>query len=175
MGRVRLDIMPKARFKPSRHSGLYWLWVTAFVLVADRLTKQLALNLLSLNGDSVPVMPHFSLTLAFNRGAAFSMLGKASGWQVGFLSLTACVVSLVIAFLLYRLPASRRGVCIALALILGGALGNLWDRLFYASVIDFVDIFAGDWHWPVFNVADSAICAGAFWLIIDGFRQRKSH
>jgi len=165
--------MPKR--KKGTHSGLCWLWVTLGVFVLDRLAKHLALSDLSLDGGPLPLLPHLNLSLAFNRGAAFSFLGGASGWQIWFLSLMALAASGIILYILARTPASRRGFSVALALILGGALGNFYDRIVYFSVIDFIDVYAGRWHWPVFNLADSAICLGALWVILDGFagRHRK--
>lgn len=170
MARARSDSMPEQ--KPEA-SGLRWVWVALVVFVLDRVTKLMALKGLPLDGESVPILPHVSLTLAFNRGASFSLLGMASGWQVWFLSLIAVVASLVIVVILSRQPASRRGFCIALALILGGALGNVFDRLMYASVVDFLDLYAGRFHWPVFNVADSAICLGALGVLFDGLSRRQ--
>ena len=154
-------------------SGLRWVSLALLVFVLDRASKLAALASLPLDGESVRLLPHVSLTLAFNRGASFSLLGMASGWQVWFLSLIAFGASIAITAILSRLPASRRGLCIALALILGGALGNLCDRLLYASVVDFLDLYVGRYHFPVFNVADSAICLGAMGVLLEGFGRRK--
>ena len=170
MAGVRQDSMPRPRLAAS---GLCWIGVALGVWLLDRLTKCLALAALPLNGESVPVWPHVSLTLAFNRGASFSLLGSASVWQVWFLSLMAVMVSVAIVVILARLPASRRGLGIALALILGGALGNLCDRVLYAAVVDFLDLSLGRYHWPVFNVADSAICLGAVVILFEGVWRGK--
>jgi len=166
MAVARTDNMPEGIL----HSGLRWLWVSGLVLLADRISKQLALWYLAFD-ETVSIVPHLGLTLGFNRGAVFGFLGRASGWQVGFFSLIAVVAAVVILWALWRTVSSRKCFCIALALILGGALGNLYDRVAYGSVIDFIDVYVKNWHWPAFNIADSAICVGAFLLVLDGMRR----
>lgn len=152
--------------KTSSATGLRWLWVTIVVLLIDRLTKYLALQNLPPYAE-VPVFPHFNLTLAYNKGAAFSFLNSASGWQGWLFGAIAFFVCVGIFIWLLRVPSKKRWLCIALALIMGGALGNLSDRLLYGHVIDFLDFYAFNWHWPSFNAADSAICIGAFMLFLD--------
>jgi signal peptidase II len=110
----------------------------------------------------------------FNKGAAFSFLSSAPGWQTLFFACIAVVASAVISFLIFR-HAGKRLFCSGLALILGGALGNLYDRLVYGHVVDFLDFHAAGWHWPAFNVADSAISVGAAILIVESFLQRQSN
>ncbi|HEX5093876.1 MAG TPA: signal peptidase II, partial [Burkholderiales bacterium] len=107
----------------------------------------------------------------YNRGAAFSFLASAPGWQTAFFSGIALVASAVVSWMLLRAP-QRRLQASGLALILGGALGNLWDRLRWGAVADFLDFHAFGWHWPAFNAADSAITVGAALLIAEGFRRR---
>ncbi len=113
--------------------------------------------------------------LAFNKGAAFSFLAGAGGWQTPLLVAFALVAAVVVSVLLLRSPG-RAVFCAGLALILGGAVGNVIDRLRYGHVVDFLDLHAAGWHWPAFNVADSAITVGAALLILDGFRhpQRRA-
>jgi signal peptidase II len=115
----------------------------------------------------VGVIPVFALTKVYNAGAAFSFLGDASGWQRWFFITLSIIVSGVLLVWLRRLGPHEGRTALALALILGGAIGNLIDRLVYGYVIDFLDVYYGDWHWPTFNLADSAITAGACLLILD--------
>ncbi|HHS84253.1 MAG TPA: lipoprotein signal peptidase [Gammaproteobacteria bacterium] len=154
---------------------LKWLWLSLAVLVLDQLTKQLAEHYLQLH-DPVAVVPGFNLMLAYNTGAAFSFLHDAGGWQRWFFALLSSVVSAGIVWWMWRLDASERWLAIALALILGGALGNLWDRILLGHVVDFVQLYYRRWAYPAFNIADSAITAGAIMLIIDSlFFKRESH
>ena len=146
--------------------GLRWLWLAAGVFVLDQFSKYLAVNGLVLH-EMVPLLPSLNLMLAYNTGAAFSFLSSASGWQRWFFVILALTVSIVLMLWLRRLGSGQRLQAIALALILGGALGNVWDRLAYGYVIDFIDVYYHNWHWPVFNIADSAISVGAVLLIID--------
>ncbi|HZN86728.1 MAG TPA: signal peptidase II [Burkholderiales bacterium] len=147
-----------------------WFLVAALVLAADRLTKWLILGWLR-PGESYEVTGFLELVLVFNRGAAFSFLADAPGWQRPFFIAVAVVVSAIVCWMLWRHPG-RRLLGAGLALILGGALGNLWDRVAIGAVVDFLDFHAYGWHWPAFNVADSAISAGAALVIADGFRHR---
>jgi signal peptidase II len=144
-----------------------WFTGAAAIVVADQLVKWLALAQLR-PGEPVAVTSFFNLVLVFNRGAAFSFLADAPGWQQPFFIVVALVASAVVSWMLWRQP-SRRILCLGLALILGGALGNLWDRIAYGHVVDFLDFHAFGWHWPAFNVADSAISVGAALLIADSF------
>jgi signal peptidase II len=149
--------------------SLRWLWLSALVVVADQTGKWLAQQHLALH-QPLPVVPGLNLTLVYNTGAAFSFLSEAPGWQRWFFALLAGLISAFIIFWLYRLPRAQRWLGCALALILGGALGNLWDRLTLGQVVDFIDVYYRDWHWPAFNVADSAISVGAVMLLIDALR-----
>lgn len=144
-----------------------WFLAAAGVIAVDRLTKWAALAWLR-PGDALELTGFFNLVLVFNRGAAFSFLASAPGWQTPFFVTVALVASAIVSWMLWRDPA-RRLLCAGLALILGGALGNLWDRLAYGHVVDFLDFHAAGWHWPAFNVADSAISVGAAILIADSF------
>lgn len=153
-------------------TGLCWLWVAVFVLIADRVSKQLALYYLS-DYVPVPVLPFFNLTLAYNTGAAFSLLSHASGWQTWLFGGLAIVVSIGLLLWLKRLSPSQRWMGIALTFILGGALGNLWDRVSYGHVIDFIELYAWGWYWPAFNIADSMICIGAIMILWDAIFFKK--
>lgn len=154
-------------------TGLRWLWLVVVVIVLDQLSKHLVMANLVLY-EPLSVMPSFNLTLAHNRGAAFSFLSSASGWQRWFFVGLALAVSTLLLVWLSRLDRRQRLQASALALILGGALGNVWDRMIYGFVIDFIDVYYGDWHFPVFNVADSAITIGAILLILDALLQSGS-
>lgn len=141
------------------------------VLLLDQLTKVWAEAALGY-GQPVALLPFLDLTLVYNLGAAFSFLADAGGWQRPFFIVLSSVVSLVLAVWIWRLPPGARLLGSALALVLGGAVGNLVDRLAYGHVIDFIDLHAGGWHWPAFNVADSAITCGVLLLLYDGLRAR---
>ncbi len=150
--------MPKA---------LPWFILAAAILIADRLSKVAVLQALA-PGERLEVTGFFNLVLVFNKGAAFSFLAGAGGWQMWFFAAVALVATVVISVLLLRQPGKRL-FCTGLALILGGALGNLWDRLTLGGVADFLDFHAAGWHWPAFNVADCGITVGAAILILDSF------
>jgi signal peptidase II len=143
------------------------LGLALLVLAVDQATKLWAAGTLDY-GMPVTVLPFFNLTLVHNTGAAFSFLADAGGWQRIFFIVVSGVVSLVLAAWLWRLPRDARLLGIALALVLGGAVGNLVDRVAYGYVIDFLDFHAAGWHWPAFNVADSAISCGVVLLLADG-------
>ena len=157
----------------SRGRVALWLWLLAALVLAllDQLTKQWVLASLQ-PGDSIVIAPFISLVLWFNRGAAFSFLADGAGWQRGFLIGIAVAAALLIVWLLRR-HRDETLFCTGLALVLGGAVGNLWDRLLHGHVVDFVLLHAGGWHWPAFNLADSAITVGAAMIIIDGFRHGR--
>ena len=146
-----------------------WLWLSALVIAADQATKALILATLR-DGDAIAVTPFFSIVLMFNTGAAFSFLSSASGWQRWFFVAIAVAAAVVIVVLL------RRGGSLwyqaGLALILGGALGNVYDRLALGKVVDFLLFHYAGWSYPAFNVADSAITVGAAILIFDSLRKR---
>ena len=147
-----------------------WLGVSLTIIVADQVTKALILAAFH-PGEQRAVTSFFSLALAFNPGAAFSFLAAEDGWQRWMFALIAVVAAGVILWLLKRGGSAL--FCLGLALILGGALGNLWDRLTIGKVVDFLLFHYSGWAYPAFNVADSAITVGAGLLIIDSFRQRR--
>ncbi len=146
---------------------LRWLWLSAALVVADQATKWLAVKALLGQGPVVVVPGFFNFTLVYNTGAAFGFLGNAGGWQNVFFIGVAGLVSLFLVSMLRRLNSSEVQSAVAFALILGGAIGNIIDRIRQGYVVDFVDWYYRDWHWPAFNVADSAITLGAALLILD--------
>jgi len=141
----------------------YSLTIATFALLLDQCTKWLALSHLQL-GIPQPVLPFLNWLLLFNPGAAFSFLAQGSGWQRWFFTLLGLAASAYIVYLLARTQLSKT-MSWALSLILGGALGNVLDRLMFGFVIDFIDCHYGNWHWPAFNIADSAISIGAALII----------
>ena len=151
---------------------LKWLWITAIVIIADLYTKSLASGMLQMY-QPVAVFPGFNFTLMHNKGAAFSFLADQSGWQRWFFSVIAVVVSVAIIVWLKKLPKDQVWMAIALSLILGGAIGNVYDRISLGYVVDFLDVYYGSSHWPAFNIADSAISVGAVMILIDAIRGDK--
>ncbi|MGQ0545951.1 MAG: signal peptidase II [Betaproteobacteria bacterium] len=144
-----------------------WFALAAAIVAADQLTKALVLAAFE-PGERLALTPFLNLVLAFNKGAAFSLLAQAPGWQTPVLIAIALAAVAILSVLIVRNPG-RRLLCTGLALVLGGALGNLIDRLRVGHVVEFVDLLAAGWHWPAFNVADSAITVGAVLLILEGF------
>lgn len=142
-----------------------FLWITLAVVVADQVTKYFALK--HLMRSEIAIAPFLNFALAFNTGAAFSFLSDAGGWQNLFFVGVAAVVSIVILFMIRRLGANDLQVAVALMLVLGGAVGNVIDRVRFGYVVDFIDVYYQSWHWPTFNIADSAITIGAILLIMD--------
>jgi len=146
-----------------QYRNVYWLWLSAAVMLVDQVTKQLIVRQLGWF-DVLPVMPHLNIVHMRNTGAAFSMLSSA---PPAFFILLATAVSLGILWWLRRNPSGQTLVAVALSLILGGALGNVIDRATRGHVVDFIDFYWGEWHFAAFNIADSAITIGAGLLILD--------
>ncbi|SCZ86038.1 prolipoprotein signal peptidase (signal peptidase II) [Nitrosomonas mobilis] len=146
----------------------YSLTLATLVLLFDWMSKRWVESIL-IFGDVIEVTDFFNLVLTYNAGAAFSFLSDASGWQRWFLSAVALLASILIVYLLYK-HASNQRFSIALSLVLGGAIGNLLDRIMLGHVVDFLDFHIAGYHWPAFNIADSAIFVGAFLLIVDSFK-----
>jgi signal peptidase II len=157
---------------PNVPKAARWFGLAVLVLVLDYLAKIAVLASFA-PGESRSLAPFFNLVLVFNKGAAFSFLASAQGWQTLFFAAIAIVASVVIGFLILR-NEGKRLFCGGLALILGGAVGNLYDRVAYGHVVDFLDFHALGWHWPAFNVADSAITLGAGILILESFLHRET-
>ncbi len=153
----------------SSNTLLPWLGIAAIIILFDQLTK-ITINKLFTFGESYPVTSFFNLVLAYNKGAAFSFLADQGGWQRYFFTALGIGAALFIVYLLKR-NAGQRLFCWALALILGGAVGNVIDRILYGHVIDFLDFHVSGWHWPAFNVADSAIMLGAALFVIDELKR----
>jgi len=149
-----------------KNNSLTWLWLSLSIVVSDQITKNLITDWLDYH-QSENIFAGLNMTLVYNTGAAFSFLSQAGGWQRWFFIILTSGVSLALIYWLATLPRQRKWLAVALALVLGGAIGNLWDRVSLGYVIDFIDVYYKQWHWPAFNVADSAICIGAIMLIID--------
>jgi len=147
--------------------GFAWLLVSVLIVVLDLWTKGLATESLALYRP-VEVTPWLNMTLAHNYGAAFSFLSDAGGWQRWLFTALAAVVTLVLIVWLLRLPAREKLTATALSMIIGGAVGNLIDRIINGYVVDFIDVYYRDYHWPAFNLADSAITGGVILLLLDG-------
>ena len=162
--------MPTPRVAAKASGWRRWLWISAAVIAADQATKAAILAAIR-EGDGWPVTGFFSLVLTYNTGAAFSFLASGSGWQRWMFATIAVVASIVIVMLLRRGGSAL--YCAGLALILGGALGNLCDRVALGKVVDFLLFHYAGWSYPAFNVADSAITVGAALLIADSFRRRR--
>ena len=148
-----------------------WLALSAIVIVLDQLTKSWITSAFQL-GDSLTITGFFNLVLAYNTGAAFSFLAGAGGWQRIFFVAIAVVAAVVIVYIL-RKPQNPPLLNAALALILGGAIGNVIDRIRLGHVIDFIQVHGGGYYFPAFNVADSAISIGAALLIWDSLRKPR--
>lgn len=140
---------------------LKWLLLAVAVILFDQASKLWVLDAFTL-GESRPVTEFFNLVLVYNRGAAFNFLASAGGWQRWFFVVLAVAVSLWMGAMLRRHAGQpgHRPLCIGLNLVIGGAIGNVIDRFAYGAVVDFLDVHAFGWHWPAFNLADSAICLG---------------
>ena len=153
-------------------ANLRWLALSLLVIVFDQITKNYFNHLLQL-GQSIDLLPVFSWTLAYNTGAAFSFLHDAGGWQRWFFVALAIGVSGAMTVWLARLPANAKVLMAGIALLVGGALGNVYDRFVLGYVIDFIHVHYRDWHFPAFNIADCGITVGAALLILDSLFLEK--
>lgn len=153
-------------FQTLKQTGLGWLWLSVLVLVLDQWTKKIIISQFRLY-ETLPVLDVFSLTYVRNTGAAFSFLSDAGGWQLWFFSTAALFVVGLLSYWLYQQKYSVWCLNSAYTLIIGGALGNVVDRIQYGYVVDFLDFHWGVYHFPAFNVADMAICLGAGLIILD--------
>ncbi|AZZ97629.1 signal peptidase II [Pseudoalteromonas sp. R3] len=152
--------------KSTERSGLVWLWLSLLLFAVDFGTKALVVANMRLY-ESIELLPFFNFTYMHNYGAAFSFLSEAGGWQRWFLSGIAVAISALLVYWLKKLPAKNWLLCSAYALVLSGALGNLYDRVTLGYVVDFLHFYYQDWHYPAFNVADMAIVGGAGLLLFD--------
>jgi signal peptidase II len=150
-------------------SAKTYLFLALFVLIADQVSKWWAQMSLPM-AQAIKVTDFLNWFLIYNPGAAFSFLSQAGGWQRWFFTIIGIVAAVVIIWLLQK-NTQDRPFCIALALILGGAIGNVLDRLLYGAVVDFIDVHYQGWHWPAFNLADSAISIGATLIVINEIRR----
>jgi signal peptidase II len=144
-----------------------WFVLAAAIVVADQVAKWAVLEQFA-HGERRELTAFLNLVLVYNKGAAFSMFADASGWQTPLLIAFAVAAAAIVGYLIVKNP-HKKLLCLGLALIMGGAIGNVIDRLRYGHVVDFLDFHAMGWHWPAFNVADSAITVGAVLLILEGF------
>ncbi|WP_028240864.1 signal peptidase II [Stutzerimonas azotifigens] len=159
----------------SRIGKLSWLWLSLLVIVVDQATKFYFEDALTLYQRIEIIPDYLSWTLAYNTGAAFSFLADHSGWQRWFFAVIAVGVSIVLVVWMKRLKADETWLAVALALVLGGALGNLYDRVVLGHVVDFILVhWQNRWFFPAFNVADSAITVGAIMLALDMLKGNKS-
>jgi len=149
-----------------------WLWLSGLTLILDQLSKIWIDTSMSLY-QSIPVFPGFSITYAHNYGAAFSFLSQAGGWQRWFFAILAGSISIGLIVWIKQLKRHEILSAISLSLILGGAIGNLIDRVMYGYVIDFFDVYYQTWHWPVFNIADSAITLGVAFMLYESFMHKE--
>lgn len=156
---------------PELRKVLPWYALATLVVVLDQVSKAAIMAAFKL-GEGVAITDFLNLVFVFNRGAAFSFLASAGGWQLWFFTLLALGVSGYIGQMLPRHVTNKR-MCAGLALVMGGAIGNVIDRLSYGAVVDFVDVHVAGWHWPAFNVADSAICIGVVLLLWLQLREKN--
>lgn len=156
---------------PDLRKVMPWYGLAAFVIAADQASKAAIIAAFQL-GEGIALTGFFNLVFVFNRGAAFSFLATAGGWQRWFFAALALGVSAYIVSLL-RKHAEQKLMCTALAMVMGGAIGNVIDRFIHGAVVDFLDVHVAGWHWPAFNVADSAICIGVVLLLWLQLRESK--
>ena len=158
-------------------NGSIFLFVSVLILILDQYTKYLCVNYIEYGTWGIEITPFFNLVHVYNYGAAFSFLADMGGWQRYLFSAIAIILSLVFIILLKRTPRSHTLTCLAYALFIGGALGNLIDRVFLGYVVDFLlfYIYTDEtfWAYPAFNVADIAVCLGAFFLIVTTFFKKE--
>src|SRR3989338_4180129 len=154
-----------SRIKMKNKKVWFWISCSFFIIVCDQLTKYLVIEHLT-EQSVVQVLPFLNFILRFNAGASFSFLGNASGWQIYLLSGVSIAVSAILIIWLCRLARSEWVIALPVSLVLGGALGNLIDRIRFGYVTDFVDFHVRNWHFATFNVADSAVSVGATWLVL---------
>ncbi|SNC58566.1 signal peptidase II [Sodalis endosymbiont of Henestaris halophilus] len=149
-------------------TGLFWLWLTLVVLALDIGSKQLVIKFFWL-GESVPVIPFMNFTYVHNAGGIFSLLANEGGWQRWAFSASTVIIVLVLLAIMYHSDKQKNLPNTTYATIIGGALGNLFDRIVHGVVIDFIDLHIGDWHWPTFNIADAGICISTILIMLDEF------
>lgn len=154
-------------------SGLRWLWLAVLAFVLDQASKLAVVKLLPFGYPGVEITPFFNLVHVYNKGAAFSFLADQGGWQRWFFAVLAFAICGLLIHWLRKQSVTQRWSGIAYSLIIGGALGNVFDRLVLGHVVDFLDFYWQHAHWPAFNLADSFIFIGAAMIVLDGFRGEK--
>ena len=150
-----------------------WLWLSLLVFVLDQASKLWVVSNFELY-ESIQLFPSLNFTYVHNLGAAFSFLSSAGGWQRWFFVGVALIATTVLLIWLRKLKPTERWMAVTISLVLGGAIGNLYDRISYGYVIDFIDVYYKTHHWPVFNIADSAISVGVVMMLIDAFKGESS-
>ncbi len=154
-----------------KKSGLFWLWISALVLVLDQWTKSIASSSLEMYVPN-KINDFLNFTLMHNKGVAFSILADQSGWQRYFITVVASAIVIWLLYWLVKNTRAQKLQNVALVLVIGGALGNIWDRVMLGYVVDFIELHYKGYYWPAFNIADSAISVGAVLLIIDAFKNK---
>jgi signal peptidase II len=158
-----------------KQSGLRWLWLAVVVFVADITIKLFVMDSMGYGwANRIEVLPFFNFLYVHNYGAAFSFLSDASGWQRWFFTGIAFVICSLLIYWMRKSSAEDKITNIAYAAIIGGAIGNVFDRLVHGFVIDYLDFYWGHYHWPAFNLADAAICIGAALIVLEGFKADKT-
>ncbi|EOD78429.1 lipoprotein signal peptidase [Grimontia sp. AD028] len=158
----------------AKQSGLRWLWLALLVFVLDIGSKLLVMNTMGYGwSNRIEVLPFFNLLYVHNYGAAFSFLSDAGGWQRWFFAAIALGVSGMLVYWMRQTPSTNRILNVAYALVIGGAIGNLFDRLVHGYVVDFLDFYVGNYHWPAFNLADTGIVIGAVLIVLDSIIASK--
>ncbi|MDA9557509.1 signal peptidase II [Vibrio sp.] len=158
-----------------KETGLRWLWLAVVVFLFDIGSKFLVINTMEYGpANRIDILPFFSLNYVHNYGAAFSFLSDQGGWQRWFFATIAVVVTALLCSWMKKLPATEKWNNIAYTMIIGGALGNVFDRIVHGYVIDFLDVHLGFYDWPVFNIADVAICIGAIMIVLESFKPQHN-
>ncbi|MGF1765115.1 signal peptidase II [Aliivibrio kagoshimensis] len=167
--------MAEASSLSIKQSGLRWLWLAVVVFVADITIKLFVMDSMGYGwANRIEVLPFFNFLYVHNYGAAFSFLSDASGWQRWFFTGIAFVICSLLIYWMRKSSAEDKITNIAYAAIIGGAIGNVFDRLVHGFVIDYLDFYWGHYHWPAFNLADAAICIGAALIVLEGFKADKT-
>lgn len=155
------------------NSGLRWWWLAIVAIVLDQVSKWLTVTYLDFGYPGIEVTPFFNLVHVYNPGAAFSFLADQGGWQRWFFAGLATAVTVLLSVWMAKMPKVARWLPAAYALVIGGAIGNVIDRIMLGHVVDFLDFYVNAWHWPAFNLADSFIFIGAAMIIIDSLKKDK--
>ena len=159
---------------PLSQSGVRWLLLAFVIFLADIAIKFVVMENMGYGwSNRIEILPFFNLLYVHNYGAAFSFLSDQGGWQRWFFTAIAFAVTAMLTYWMSKLPAKEKWNNIAYAMIIGGAVGNVFDRVVHGFVVDYLDFYWGTYHWPAFNLADMGICIGAAMIILDGFRKDK--